>query len=86
MKKNLWEIIEAPSGRLSSKRVCGILGWIVLLIGFLVLLFNTHVAPSFTEFLICAIVALLGVDSVTGAFNKKLTSEQTHEENGDNKS
>lgn len=74
----LWQIIETPQGRLSSKRVCGILGWIVLLIGFLVILFETKQAPDFTEFLICAIVALLGVDSVTGAFRKN--------ENGENKS
>ena len=73
-----WQIIETPKGRLSSKRVCGVLGWIVLLVGFMVLLFTTKQAPSFTEFLICAIVALLGVDSVTGAFKK--------EDNGENKS
>lgn len=77
----IWQIIETPKGRLSSKRVCGVLGWIVLLIGFMILLFATKQAPSFTEFLICAIVALLGVDSVTGAFNKKNSSE-----NGENES
>ena len=51
----LWQIIETPKGRLSSKRVCGVLGWLVLLVGFMVLLFATKEAPSFTEFLICAI-------------------------------
>jgi len=40
-KMRLWQIIETPKGRLSSKRVCGVLGWIVLLVGFMVLLFAT---------------------------------------------
>ena len=71
----IWQIIETPKGRLSSKRVCGVLGWLVLLVGFMVLLFTTKEAPSFTEFLICAIVALLGVDSVTGAFKKENNGE-----------
>ena len=65
------QIIETPQGRLSSKRICGIIGWIAIIIGFLFILFSTGEAPSFTEFLICATVALLGVDSVTGAFNKR---------------
>lgn len=71
----IWQIIETPKGRLSSKRVCGVLGWLVLLVGFMVLLFVTKEAPSFTEFLICAIVALLGVDSVTGVFKKENNGE-----------
>ena len=74
----IWQIIETPKGRLSSKRVCGVLGWLVLLVGFMVLLFTTKEAPSFTEFLICAIVALLGVDSVTDVFKTN--------KNGENKS
>lgn len=74
----LSQIIETSEGRLSSKRVCGILGWIVVLIGFLILLFSTKEAPDFTEFLIGAVVTLLGVDSVTGVFKKN--------NNGDNKS
>ena len=71
----IWQIIETPKGRLSSKRVCGVLGWLVLLVGFMVLLFVTKEAPSFTEFLICAIVALLGVDSVTDTFKKENNGE-----------
>lgn len=83
----LSQIIETPAGRLSSKRVCGILGWIVLLTGFLVILFTTKQSPDFTEFMICAIVALLGVDSITGAFNKKdnSTSTEMNVTDGENK-
>lgn len=72
------QIIETPQGRLSSKRVCGLLGWIVVLIGFLVLLFVNKEAPEFTEFLIGAVVTLLGVDSITGVF-KKSTPIQNNE-------
>lgn len=85
----LSQVIETPQGRLSSKRVCGILGWIVLLVGFLVILFTTKEAPSFTEFLICATVALLGVDSITDAFKKNTdnstSTDMSIKENGENK-
>lgn len=76
------QIFETTEGRLSSKRVCGVLGWIIILIGFLVILFITKQAPPFTEFLIGAVVTLLGVDSVTGVFKKKSNTE----ENGENQS
>lgn len=78
-----WQIIETPQGRLSSKRVCGIIGWIIIIIGFLYILFSTGEAPDFTEFLICATVALLGVDSVTGAFNKRYKYGKNESQTGE---
>ena len=68
--KWLKEIISASSGRLSSKRVCGVLGWLVILGGYIYCIIVGRELPDITDILIWAIVALLGVDSVTGAFKR----------------
>ena len=65
--KWLKEILSAKSGRLSSKRVCGMLGWIIILVGYIYCIINGQELPGITDILVWAIVALLGVDSVTGA-------------------
>lgn len=65
--KWLKEILSAKSGRLSSKRVCGMLGWIIILGSYIYCIVVNQELPDITDILIWAIVALLGVDSVTGA-------------------
>lgn len=70
MKALLREMISASSGYVSSKRVCGVLGWVVILAMYVYCGVTTKPAPEFTDFLIGAIVTLLGVDSVTKIFKK----------------
>lgn len=70
MKKFLKEVLSARSGQGSSKRICGCLGWLVILGIYIYCTVTQSPSPDFTDFLIGAIVALLGVDSVTNIFKK----------------
>lgn len=82
----LSEIIQTPEGRFSSKRVCGILGWIVILFSYVYLLITKQAEPEFTDPLLWAIVALLGVESITYAFQRgtRTGTLQKNKENEDN--
>lgn len=70
-------MVTAHSG-FSSKRVCGVLGFIVIIF---VLIYCTLMgveAPVMVETFIYAVCALLGIDSVTSIFkrNGKTNKEQ----------
>lgn len=71
------KIIESHSG-VSSKRLCGVLGWIVT-IGVLCYCTACGIqAPGMIEtFMICS-SSLLGIDSVTGIW-KKVNSQINHD-------
>ena len=57
----------------SSKRFCGVLGWLVS-IGVIVYCTVTVIqAPTIMEFFILSVVGLLGVDSVTNIWKKNST-------------
>ncbi|MDC2744990.1 MULTISPECIES: hypothetical protein [Bacteroides] len=66
---------------ISSKRVCGVIGWFVAVA---VLIYCTVMciqAPLMIDtFLIC-VMALLGIDSVTGIWKKIKSDEGNSEEN-----
>lgn len=69
MKDYIIKILTSGTG-LSSKRLVGVTAWIVCL---LVLLYCTIVniqAPDFSEVVVIAASALLGVDSVTKIWRK----------------
>ena len=69
--KSLRTIFQANSGDLSSKRVCGVFGFVVVLgISIACTCLNTQ-APQIVEDVIYASVALLGVDSITGIWKNK---------------
>lgn len=70
MKKFLKQMVSAASGNISSKRVMGCIGFIVVLVELIYCTATGNKSPEFTEFLIGAIVALLGVDSVASIFKK----------------
>lgn len=70
MKEFLKQMLSAASGNVSSKRVCGVIGWAAILIVYIYCTITTKPSPDFTDFLIGSIVALLGVDSVTSVFKK----------------
>lgn len=62
-------IVTSHSG-ISSKRVCGVLGWIVAIIVLLYCTIHVIQAPLMIDtFLICC-MALLGIDSITGIWKK----------------
>ena len=67
----LKEILSAKSGQLSSKRVCGGLGWLIILGSFMYCTYSNTEAPTMVNTLIIASTGLLGVDSVTEIFKEK---------------
>lgn len=62
-------IVSSHSG-ISSKRVCGVLGWIVAIVVLLYCTVQVIQAPLMIDtFLVCC-MALLGIDSITGIWKK----------------
>lgn len=70
IKEFFQQMLSAASGRISSKRVCGVIGWIILLATYITCAVQAQEVPSITDSFLIAIVALLGVDSVANIFKK----------------
>lgn len=65
-KKNFFiEMVTAHSG-LSSKRICGFLGWVVSLLISIYCTIASKEAPEIVDTIVFSAILLLGVDSVTG--------------------
>jgi hypothetical protein len=62
-------MFTAHSG-LSSKRVCGFLGWICSLGIMIYCTIKNQEAPEITETILFGAVTLLGVDSITSIWKK----------------
>lgn len=63
---NFKSIFLATKGSISSKRVCGVIGWLVC-VGILIYCTIMVIqAPVFADAVLIATTALLGVDSITG--------------------
>lgn len=64
--ENFKSIFLATKGSISSKRVCGVIGWLVC-VGILIYCTIMVIqAPVFADAVLIATTALLGVDSITG--------------------
>ncbi len=70
IKRFLKEMLSGFSGRISSKRVCGVLGWFVCLSSFIYCTINAIQAPTMVDILLLSCMGLLGVDSVTSIWKK----------------
>lgn len=69
-KENFWkQIIIAHSG-VSSKRICGVLGFLIVIAALIYCTLNCIQAPDMIEPFMYAICLLLGIDSVTGIWRK----------------
>jgi hypothetical protein len=82
--KLLKQIITAGSG-VSSKRVCGLLGWLVLLVCLGYATWNGTELPLVTPDFIFGTIVLLGVDSVTAIWKKFPKTASEPEPPRDNK-
>lgn len=69
MKEFFIKMFTANSG-LSSKRVCGFLGWIVCLFICLYCTISTIPTPEVIDMLFICSTSLLGIDSITGIWHK----------------
>lgn len=67
MKDFLIKLITAHTG-ISSKRVCGVLGFLVIMLQLIYCTIMQIQLPDITETFIYAVCLLLGIDSVTNIF------------------
>ena len=70
MKDFLIKLVTAHTG-ISSKRVCGVLGFLVIIFILLYCTICTIQAPIIIEPFIYAVCMLLGIDSITGIWKNK---------------
>ena len=68
-------IFVKNSGGISSKRVCGLLGWIVCLGIFLAAFILDKEVPMYGELIAITAASLLGLDSVTGIWSKQVNQQ-----------
>lgn len=69
MKEFLTKLITAHTG-VSSKRVCGVLGWLVCLSINIGCAITGQEAPQVTDTVLYCCMGLLGIDSVTRIWRK----------------
>lgn len=75
------QMVTSHSG-ISSKRVCGVVGWFVAMAVLIYCTIMCIQAPLMIDtFLIC-VMALLGIDSVTGIW-KKFKGDEGNSKEGD---
>ena len=75
MKQFIESIFLAQKGSISSKRVCGVIGWIICLLICIYCTVKVIQAPVLADSILIGSATLMGVDSVTGIWkNKKDTN------------
>lgn len=75
MKQFIKSIFLAQKGSISSKRVCGVIGWIICLLICIYCTVKVIQAPVLADSILIGSATLMGVDSVTGIWkNKKDTN------------
>ena len=70
MSKFLKDMLSARSGQTSSKRVMGSLAWLVVLFVYLYCTIKQYEVPDGIGEIIMGATSLLGIDSVTHAFDR----------------
>ena len=67
-------IFQKNSGGFSSKRICGVIGWMICLIVLLFAFILGKEVPGYGELIAITSASLLGLDSVTGIWQKNINS------------
>ena len=70
MKKFILSLLSATKGTISSKRFCGIIGYLSILGLLFYCVARDCGAPDLADTVLIVSASLLGVDSVMTAFNK----------------
>lgn len=71
LKDFLVKMVTSHSG-ISSKRVCGVIGFAVIVFAVIFCTINIIQAPEIIETFIWAVCILLGVDSITDIFKNRI--------------
>lgn len=72
---NWFKLMIDSDSSVSSKRFCGVLGWIVSICIIIYCTVNVVQAPTIMEFFLMSVVGLLGVDSVTNIWKDTKSNE-----------
>lgn len=75
MKKLIKSLLSADRDSLSSKRLCGIVGWLTCSAVLVMCTVWDREAPGMVDVVIYSSTALLGVDSITGIWKDKKTTD-----------
>lgn len=70
--KGLLSLLSSSKNSLSSKRLCGIVGWMICLAILIYCTISVIQAPAMITTIIIASTALLGVDSITNIWKNEL--------------
>lgn len=74
--KEFFKLIILTNSGFSSKRVCGVLGFLVIMFVIVFCTVANIQAPLIIETFIWAVVALLGIDSVMKPFHNKTNKNE----------
>lgn len=72
MKEVIKSLLVSTKGSLSSKRFCGVIGWIVSLIILIYCSINQLQAPNMIDTVLYCCMGLLGIDSITSIWKNKV--------------
>ena len=72
---NSFKEIFTKNGTMSSKRVCGVLGWLICVTVLIYCTIQVIQAPTMIDIFIVTCAGLLGVDSVTDIWKDKNQAE-----------
>ena len=72
MKEVIKSLLVSTKGSLSSKRFCGVIGWIVSLIILIYCSINQLQAPDMIDTVLYCCMGLLGIDSITSIWKNKV--------------
>lgn len=69
--KDFLKLMVTSHSGISSKRVCGVLGFLVIMFVVIFCTVNGIQAPDMIDTFVYAICMLLGIDSITGIWKNK---------------
>lgn len=72
MKEVIKSLLASTKGSLSSKRFCGVIGFLIIIFVLVYCTISSIQAPLMIEPFIYAVCLLLGIDSVTGIWKGKM--------------
>lgn len=85
MKNFICSLLSAERGSLSSKRLCGAIGWLSCSAVLIICTIKEIQAPEMVDLIVYASAALLGLDSVANIWKKDSANQSTNQTTTNNK-